>query len=100
MSSSGLLDRMNFALALTHNRVPGITVNASSWQLEAEKDPIFIARNLLAADPSVQTRSAIQKMLADPATREQLARGAEAGPPQIPSLVAGLVIGSPDFQRR
>ena len=100
VSSAGLLDRMNFALALSQNRVPGVKVNVSSWQAEGEKDPMIFARNLLAAEPSSQTRAAIQKLLSDPAMQEQLARGAEAGSPQISSLIAGLVLGSPDFQRR
>ena len=55
VSSAGLLDRMNFGLALAHNRVPGVKVDVAAWQ---------------------------------------------TGPPQIPSLVAGLAIGSPEFQRR
>lgn len=100
VSSAGLLDRMNFALALTHNRVNGVKVNVSAWQAEAAKDPMLLAQTLLVCDPSPQTRSAIQKMLDDPALQKQLTTNAKAGPPQIPSLVAGLVIGSPDFQRR
>ena len=100
VSSSGLLDRMNFAIALAHNRVPGIKVDIAEWQTRAAQDPMLFARGLLVADPSQQTRSAIEKMLHDPALQSQLAANARAGPPQIPSLVAGLVIGSPDFQRR
>jgi hypothetical protein len=32
--------------------------------------------------------------------QKQLAQNAKAGAPQVPSLVAGLTIGSPEFQRR
>ena len=99
ISSAGLLDRMNFAMALTHNRVPGAKVNASTWQVVAAQDPMMLAGVLLAEDPSIQTRTAIQKMLSDPVLQQQLATSTEAGTPQIPSLIAGLVIGSPDFQR-
>jgi len=32
VSSAGLLERMNFAVALAHNRVPGVTVSAADWE--------------------------------------------------------------------
>lgn len=131
VSSAGLLDRMNFALALTHNRVNGVKIDVHAWQDGAAKDPMLLARRLLMTDPSAPTKSAIEKMLADPELQKQLAAkglrttdssgtaksaevplsfsaapcglcasNAKAGPPQIPSLVAGLTIGSPEFQRR
>ena len=100
VSSAGLLDRMNFALALAHNRVPGVKVDTAAWQAEAQSDPMQLARAILDQDPSSQTREAIEKALRSEDLRKQLAANAKAGPPQIPSLIAGLVIGSPDFQRR
>lgn len=96
VSSAGLLERMNFALALAHNRVPGVKISLPEWQ--AESDPANLARSLLGSDPSEGTRVAIQKMLGDPTLQQQLASNAKAGPPQIPSLIAGLAIGSPEFQ--
>ena len=59
-----------------------------------------LARALLMQDPSTQTREAIEKALSDPALQTQLAAGAKVKQPELPSLVAGLVIGSPEFQRR
>ncbi len=100
VSSAGLLDRMNFALALAHNRVPGVKVNIDEWQNLAQKDPLDLAKLILQSDPSEQTRAAITKMLSDPELQKQLAVNAKAGPPQMPSLVAGLALGSPEFQRR
>jgi uncharacterized protein (DUF1800 family) len=32
ISSAGLLDRMNFAVALAHNKIPGVTVANADWQ--------------------------------------------------------------------
>ncbi len=98
VSSAGLLERMNFALALAHNRVPGVQINLTQWQ--AQKDPADLARVLLSQNPSEQTRAAIQKMLDDPALQKQLASDAKVGPPQLASLVASLAIGSPEFQHR
>lgn len=100
VSSAGLLDRMNFGLALAHNRVPGVKVDIAKWQAMTANDPISLARVILEQNPSAQTKSAIEKALNDPALQKQLTQNANAGPPQAPSLVAGLTLGSPDFQRR
>ena len=88
VSSAGLLDRMNFALALANNRIPGVKTDTTTWEEAAQKDPLGVARALLARDPSEQTKGAIEKSL----------NGARPG--QIPSLIAGLTLGSPEFQKR
>jgi uncharacterized protein (DUF1800 family) len=88
VSSASLLDRMNFALALANNRVPGVKMDSAAWQTAVEKDPLELARQLLEQKPSEQTAAAIQKMLSG------------ARPNQIASLVAGLTLGSPEFQKR
>jgi uncharacterized protein (DUF1800 family) len=88
ISSASLLDRMNFALALANNRVPGVKMDIAGWQTAVQKDPLDLARQLLAQTPSEQTMAAIQKSLIG------------ARPQQIASLVAGLTLGSPEFQRR
>jgi hypothetical protein len=59
-----------------------------------------LARGILEQDPSEQTKAAIEKMLTAKDLQLELARNAQAGPPQIPSLIAGLSLGSPEFQRR
>jgi uncharacterized protein (DUF1800 family) len=100
MSSGSLLERMNFAIALAHNRVPGVRLDTATWQSEAQGDPMQIAHTLLDADPSAPTRKAIQKAIDNPDLQNQLAAGAQAGPPQLPSLIAGLTLGSPEFQKR
>ena len=82
VNSAALLARMNFALALADNRVPGSKVDASRF----ENNPAAVARQVLFHEPSQQTLSSIEKALAQ---REP-----------TPALVAGLVLGSPDFQRR
>lgn len=99
VSSAALLDRMNFALALAHNHVPGVRVNLNQWAPTSANHPMNLARYLLEQDPTEQTREAIEKALGDEALQEQLAANAKAGPPQASSVVAGLVIGSPEFQR-
>lgn len=100
VSSAALLGRMNFALALAHNRVGGVKVDTASWQTEAQRDPIELARTILEQEPSIQTRTAIAKTISSEEMQQQLAQNARMGPPQLPSLVAGLALGSPEFQRR
>jgi hypothetical protein len=100
ISSAGLLDRMNFAIALAHNKLPGVKVDLDLWKDLAAAGPMNLARALLMQDPSPQTRDAIEKALNDPALQTQLAAGAKLKRSEMPSLVAGLVIGSPEFQRR
>jgi uncharacterized protein (DUF1800 family) len=82
VNSAALLARMNFALALTDNRVAGSKVDANSFENSAAS----VARQLLFQEPAKQTLDSIENALAqkDP----------------TPQMVAGLVLGSPDFQRR
>src|SRR5258706_8983870 len=82
ISSASLLGRMNFALALAQNKVAGVKLDASRFP----EDPGKAARLVLFHDPTPQTKEAIAKALADKKP--------------TPELLAGLVIGSPDFQRR
>jgi len=73
---------MNFALALTANRVPGVKVDTAAFDNSAAT----VARQLLFHDPTKQTLDSIEKALSQ---KEP-----------TPEMVAGLVLGSPDFQRR
>jgi uncharacterized protein (DUF1800 family) len=82
VNSAALLARMNFALALTANRVPGASVDAGAF----DTDAAAVARQLLFHNPTQQTLDSIEKALSQKAP--------------TPALVAGLVLGSPDFQRR
>ena len=89
VNSAALLGRMNFALALVQNRVPGVKVDASKYG----GDPGDIARMVLFRDATPETRAAIEKALAG-----QQIKNPGAAP--NPAMVAGLVLGSPDFQKR
>jgi uncharacterized protein (DUF1800 family) len=100
VSSASLLTRMNFALALANNRVPGVRVDETAWDRLAQIDPLNVARSLLVADPDAKTAAAIQKALDSQDVRNEIAASAKLGQPRLPSLVAGLAMGSPEFQRR
>jgi hypothetical protein len=64
--------------------VAGVKVDANRFP----DDLTRVARQVLFTEPTAQTREAITKALADQKT------------PPTPAMIAGLVIGSPDFQRR
>jgi uncharacterized protein (DUF1800 family) len=81
VNSAALLARMNFAMALSQGRVPGVRVG-----LPETDDTASIAQRLLFHDPSQQTLDAIERAL--------------TGKQRSPALIAGVVLGSPDFQRR
>jgi uncharacterized protein (DUF1800 family) len=83
VSSAALLGRMNFALQLAQNHLPGVKVDAA----RLSNEPLVAAKSLLCRAASPQTQAGIQKALADQKKK-------------TPGLVSGLVIGSPDFQRR
>lgn len=100
VSSAALLARMNFALALANNQIPGVQVDTARFHEFAEKDPMALAKAVLLAEPTEQTKSAIEKAVNDPAFQQQLAKNAKMNKPVLPNLVAGLALGSPDFQRR
>jgi uncharacterized protein (DUF1800 family) len=100
VSSASLLTRMNFALALANNKVQGVHVDEKLWEQLAQNDPLNVARSLLIANPDTRTAAAIQKAIASEDVRNQIAQSARLHRPQLPSLVAGLVMGSPEFQRR
>jgi uncharacterized protein (DUF1800 family) len=89
VNSAALLARMNFALDLTQNKVQGTKVDQGRFH----EDPTQTARLMLFTNPTASTREAIEKAIAEQKTKNPKA-------PPSPALVAGLVIGSPDFQKR
>ena len=93
LNSSSLLTRMNFALDLAQNHVQGSKVDTSAF----DTDVAGVARRILFREISPETRTAIEKMLA-----EQQEKNKDKKPNAVarPGLIAGLVLGSPDFQRR
>jgi uncharacterized protein (DUF1800 family) len=87
VSSASLLGRMNFAIQLTQNKLAGVKVDTRHFA----PDPSHAAKQMLFTDATSQTKDAIVKALAD-----QKKKDPKAG---SPALVAGLVLGSPDFQK-
>jgi uncharacterized protein (DUF1800 family) len=89
VNSGALLGRMNFALALAQNKVAGVKVDTARFT----SDPAETARVLLYRNLSAPTQAAITRALAD--QKDKTPAAAISG-----AMVAGLLIGSPEFQRR
>jgi uncharacterized protein (DUF1800 family) len=117
VNSSALLGRMNFSLALMSGKIKGVQVNADSLvnagaqanaTSPAASDPqrtlSVLEASLLAGDVSKQTHEAISKQLENPtgqpadgkrATRKDVSASASNT-----GTIVGLILGSPEFQRR
>jgi uncharacterized protein (DUF1800 family) len=99
VNSSALLGRMNFALAMTSGKVKGVQVDSDPVPHNDPQQALTaLEDSLLAGDVSQQTHDVISARLQDSKiSRRKL--DDPARPPNI-SLIAGLLLGSPDFQRR
>jgi uncharacterized protein (DUF1800 family) len=140
VSSSALLNRMNFALALTAGKIRGVKVDAVRLAGDSAAAPPIteadvtlsnMEAKLLANDVSKQTHDSIMaqvtpaapaaapRMTAPPMQPDQKTPPASGGqptnapqaekaaqrkpvPPRPPdaNMIAGLLLGSPEFQRR
>jgi len=115
VSSSALLNRMNFALALTSGKIKGVKVDAnqltgsSSAPSDSSLTLSALEANLLAGGVSQQTHDSIAAQIeAAGKNGTPPTQGNKAGarkpegasrPPDV-STMAGLLLGSPEFQRR
>jgi uncharacterized protein (DUF1800 family) len=107
VNSAALLDRLNFALGLAAGKLPGVkvdsgrapqsaaaggsaSVEAVSAPADPEKELLRLENSLLEGKVSAQTHDTIRKELN------------ELGPAKNVNLVLaeGLLLGSPEFQRR
>jgi hypothetical protein len=103
VNSSALLGRMNFALGLTTGRFKGIKVDTSqALGANSPADPqqtlAVLENTFLAGDVSKQTHDTIASRLQD-AKIAQRKLDDPAHPPNV-AMIAGLILGSPEFQRR
>jgi hypothetical protein len=101
VNSSALLGRMNFALGLAAGKVRGVSVDSAhlaSGAGNAQEALAALEDVLLAGDISKQTHETISKQLDDPTISQRTLDDATR-PPNL-AAIAGLILGSPEFQRR
>jgi uncharacterized protein (DUF1800 family) len=101
VNSSALLGRMNFALGLAAGKIRGVAVD-SAQLVSGTPDPqqalTALEDLLLAGDISKQTHETISKQLDDPKISQR--KLDDASRPPNAAAIAGLILGSPEFQRR
>jgi hypothetical protein len=104
VNTGALLDRMNFALALSANRINGTRVDLAKLapstppnNLNASRTQLVdhFAKLLLRTELSPQTRATIDKSLNE-ATLAMNSSGTNSDAAKI----VGLLLGSPEFQRQ
>jgi uncharacterized protein (DUF1800 family) len=104
VNSAALLDRMNFGLALAANRLPGTTFNLGQLlndESVADADPyqvqLKLEQMLLAGGISKQTHETIEERIVTPQAMTQFEYPSH---PADVNVIAGLLLGSPEFQRK
>jgi hypothetical protein len=104
VNSSALLGRMNFALALTTGKLKGVAVDSGRMlgSTQTPSDPTQVLaeleNSLLVGDVSKQTHDTLVAQLPDPKISQRKLDD-PASPPNVAGI-AGLLLGSPEFQRR
>ncbi len=121
VNTGALLERLNFAIAVSSNRIPGTRVNLKNFAGPDKKKVLDVAiERILDGDISPTTRSTLLKQIEQPLP--EVKAGAEAndddmetpqggrqnrqarllaptGDPQVFKVVS-LVLGTPEFQRQ
>jgi len=109
LNTGTLLTRMNFALALAANRIPGTTLELSNLLGDAspsQEDDIQarLLQVYLRGEVSDQTRAALDQGIAPSESERTMQPGAGMPPAAGRNMraveTAGLILGSPEFQRR
>jgi uncharacterized protein (DUF1800 family) len=103
VNTGALLNRLNFALTFSTGRLAGTNVNLTTmYGQDASKDPeMALARSLdlfLGGQVDAPTRQTLESRLNDP---QVLQASLDDPVKQVnEGLLSGLVLGTPEFQRR
>jgi uncharacterized protein (DUF1800 family) len=107
VNSAALLGRMNFALSLTAGKVRGTKVVSTSMvgvgsaqdaAADSQQVLALLEGSLLNGDISKETHDTITKQLDDPSISQRRLDDAQR-PPNV-AAITGLILGSPEFQKR
>jgi uncharacterized protein (DUF1800 family) len=103
VNSSALLNRMNFALQLGTGRLPGTALNQQvllNGAAPPDADAVLavLEQAILSGDVSSQTHAVMQKQLNDPSVTQRKLDDPNRAPNA--GAIAGLIMGSPEFQKR
>lgn len=94
VNTGALLERMNFAIALSSNRIPGSRIGFTPELKSAKPSQVadYFIKTILHGNISPQTRATLDKTLADVTIANS--NGTDV------AKIAGLILGSPEFQRQ
>jgi uncharacterized protein (DUF1800 family) len=106
VSTGALVNRMNFALMLAGNKLPDITitwssaplVNVDAQAISPESEERRLESLLVAGGVTDSTRDAVLRQFET--ENSQYAPTAKPALERQDQLLAGLLLGSPEFQRR
>jgi uncharacterized protein (DUF1800 family) len=108
VNSSALLARMNFALGLAAGKIRGVKIDPAAGTAaagttdvattDAQQALANLENSLLAGYISRQTHDTISKQLEDPKISQRRLDDPKR-PPNV-AAITGLILGSPEFQRR
>ena len=103
VNSSALLNRMNFALQLASGKLPGTSLDPQGLipgpaPVDSQAALAALEQSILAGDVSPQTHAVMQKQLGDPQISQRRLDDTDKKPNY--GAIAGLIMGSPEFQRR
>ncbi len=105
VNSSSLVNRMNFAMQLGSGRLPGMTKTTDAQAILRGTPPqdldgalAAMETAILAGDISAQTHAVLLKQLNDPQITQRKLDDPDKNPNY--GVIAGLIMGSPEFQRR
>lgn len=106
VNSSALLDRMNFGLDLSTNHMQGVSFDLAKLtsvgdgaapETDMYQVLITLEQALLSGDVSKTTHDTIEQQISSSAAQQQ--NGSPAHPPGT-NFIVGLLLGSPEFQRK
>jgi uncharacterized protein (DUF1800 family) len=103
VNSAALLTRMNFALTLGTGKLPGTTLNTQALlhgqtAEDAGAALAVLENGILSGDVSAQTHAVMEKQLNEPQVSQRRLDDTNRAPNY--GAIAGLIMGSPEFQRR
>ena len=94
VNSAALLGRMNFALAFSAGKVKGIQIEAENGPADSQDALAMLQNKLSLGNISQQTHDTILTQLQNVNRQKASDNGHEA------QVIEGLLLGSPEFQRR
>jgi uncharacterized protein (DUF1800 family) len=107
VNTGGLLERLNFGLALANNRIPGtridlrrlVEITSTSVQENAGVEPAL--KLVLGGDVSSGTRQTLMDQIRKPeSSAADSVLDTKASRAEVIAKVVGLILGSPEFQRQ